>query len=104
LLDDEEIGGRLDDAQQHRVAFPRPAERAQNILGERIAALAVADGLRRAFERIGESYGAGAIVLQQMSAIRCAAFGPTPGSERNACASSSSPDSGSATGNRRATG
>jgi hypothetical protein len=34
--------------------------------------------------------------------MRCAAFGPTPGSERSALASSSRPDSGSATALRRA--
>ena len=66
MLDHQEVGRRLDDAQQRRVALRRAAQRADRVLGERVAALAVTDLLRRMLERARQRAGAGAVVLQQV--------------------------------------
>ncbi len=66
LLDHQQVGGRLDDAQLCRIALARPAKRAERVFGERVAAFAVMNGTRCRHERLRQPQRAVAVMLQQV--------------------------------------
>src|SRR5215831_10068825 len=66
LFDHQEIRGRLDHAELGGIALGRATQRAERVFGERIAALAMPDHMRRVLERARERDRPVAIVLQQV--------------------------------------
>src|ERR1700722_12928722 len=78
LFDGDDIRGRLDDAQERRIALRRCADEAVRIFGQHAAASAAHDACERRSQGLRQRARAAAAVLQQMKGHALRALGPDP--------------------------